>query len=187
MIDNVKELIAQNKYQELKKVIAELNEADIAEILEEVDDDILIKVFRLLPKSIAAETFSELEISNQQLIINSLTTKEAAAIIDEMAADDATDLIEEMPSNVVKKILSQTTVETRKDINHLLHYPLDSAGSIMTVEFLDIKENVTVSKALSTIRRKGANMETLDTCFVLDKGRRLKYVSKIRYDGYAGC
>ncbi len=174
MIDNVKELIEQNKYQELKKVIAELNEADIAEILEEVDDDILIKVFRLLPKNIAAETFAELEIPNQQLIINSLTTKEAAAIIDEMAADDATDLIEEMPSNVVKKILSQTTVETRKDINHLLHYPLASAGSIMTVEFLDIKENVTVSKALSTIRRKGANMETLDTCFVLDKGRRLK-------------
>ncbi len=173
MMDNIKELVDTNEYSKLKKEIIELDEADIAEILEDLDEKSLVKVFRLLPKNIAAETFSELEIDYQQLIINSLTTKEAAIIIDDMAADDATDLIEEMPSNVVKKILAQTTKETRKDINHLLHYPDASAGSIMTVEFLDVKANATVSKAMSDIRRKGKDAETIDFCFVLDRERRL--------------
>ncbi len=173
MIENIKKLIDEGKYNELKKEIIELEEADIAEILEELDQKNIMKIFRLLPKDIAAEVFSELEIEYQQIIINSLTEKEAASIIDEMAADDATDLIDEMPSNVVKRILAKTTAETRKDINHLLQYPDDSAGSIMTVEFLDIKEEFSVSMAIDKIRKEGEDKETLDFCYVLDKERKL--------------
>lgn len=173
MLENIKELIENGKYTILKKEIIELDEADIAEVLEELNEQSLIKVFRLLPKDIAAVVFSKLDIDYQQIIINSLTDKEAANIIDEMAADDAADLIDEMPSNVVKRILAKTTPETRKDINHLLQYPDDSAGSIMTVEFLDIKEDLTVSAAIDVIRRKGQDKETIDFCYVLDKERKL--------------
>lgn len=173
MFDTIKELIEEQKYVQLKKEIIKLDEADIAELLEELNNENLIKVFRLLPKDIAAETFSFLDVDVQQTIINSLTATEAASIIDNMFADDATDLIEEMPSNVVKKILAKTTSETRKDINLLLNYKEDSAGSIMTVEFLDIKSDYTISKAIERIRRIGTDKETLDFCYVLDNKRRL--------------
>lgn len=173
MIEKIKELIKEEKYIQLKQEIIKLEEADIAEILEELDDQNRIKVFRLLPKDIAADTFSFLDIEYQQIIITSLTDKEAANIIDEMYADDATDLIEEMPANVVKRILTNTNSETRKDINQLLNFPEDSAGSIMTVEYLDIKEDITVSQAIEKIRQKGRDKETLDFCFVLDKSRKL--------------
>ncbi len=173
MFDTIKELIEEQKYVQLKKEIIKLDEADIAELLEELNNENLIKIFRLLPKDIAAETFSFLDVDVQQTIINSLTATEAASIIDNMFADDATDLIEEMPSNVVKKILAKTTSETRKDINLLLNYKEDSAGSIMTVEFLDIKSDYTISKAIERIRRIGTDKETLDFCYVLDNKRRL--------------
>lgn len=173
MFDTIKELIEEQKYVQLKKEIIKLDEADIAELLEELNNENLIKIFRLLPKDIAAETFSFLDVDVQQTIINSLTATEAASIIDNMFADDATDLIEEMPSNVVKKILAKTTSETRKDINLLLNYKEDSAGSIMTVEFLDIKSDYTISKAIERIRRIGIDKETLDFCYVLDNKRRL--------------
>lgn len=173
MFDTIKKLIEEQKYVQLKKEIIKLDEADIAELLEELNNENLIKVFRLLPKDIAAETFSFLDVDVQQTIINSLTATEAASIIDNMFADDATDLIEEMPSNVVKKILAKTTSETRKDINLLLNYKEDSAGSIMTVEFLDIKSDYTISKAIERIRRIGTDKETLDFCYVLDNKRRL--------------
>lgn len=173
MLDNIKTLIKEEKYLQIKKEIIEFDEADIAEILEDLDNQDLIKVFRLLPKDIAAETFSFLDIDYQQIIINSLTDKEAANIIDNMYADDATDLIEEMPANVVKRILAKTTPETRKDINQLLHYPEDSAGSIMTVEFLAIKANMLISDAIEKIRKDGIDKETIDFCYVLDPQRKL--------------
>ena len=173
MINNIKELIKDGKYQELKKQLMDLEEADIAEILEEIKDKDTVRIFRLLPKDRAADIFSLLDIDNQQVIIDSLTDKEAANIIDEMAADDAADLIDELPSNVVKRILSNTTSETRKDINHLLKFPDDSAGSIMTVEFLDIKSNITIKEAIEKIREKGQDKETLDFCYVLDAQRKL--------------
>lgn len=173
MFDTIKELIEEQKYVQLKKEIIKLDEADIAELLEGLNNENLIKIFRLLPKDIAAETFSFLDVDVQQTIINSLTATEAASIIDNMFADDATDLIEEMPSNVVKKILAKTTSETRKDINLLLNYKEDSAGSIMTIEFLDIKSDYTISKAIERIRRIGIDKETLDFCYVLDNKRRL--------------
>lgn len=180
MIDKIKELIKEENYVQLKKEIVKLEEADIAEILEELDDQNKVKVFRLLPKDIAAETFSFLDVDYQQIIITSLSDKEAASIIDEMYADDATDLVEEMPANVVKRILANTTSETRKDINQLLNYPEDSAGSIMTVEYLDIKEDITINQAIDKIRKKGHDRETLDFCFVLDRSRKLLGVVSLK-------
>lgn len=173
MIEEIKSLIENKKYSEVKNKIINLEEADIADILCELDTKDLIKIFRLIPKDTAADVFSYLPIENEQDIINSLSDKEAASIIDNMAADDATDLIEEMPSNVVKRLLSKTTKETRRDINLLLNYPEDSAGSIMTVEFIDLKEKNTVKQAIDKIRTQAKDMESIDSCFVLDSQRKL--------------
>lgn len=167
------DLIENKKYSLVKEHLSKLDEADIAEILEEVTDETLIKIFRLLPKDLAASVFSELEVDREQTIINSLTTTEAANIIDNMYSDDATDLMEEMPANVVSRILSKTTVETRKSINTLLMYPQDSAGSIMTVEVVDLKENVSVKQAIAKLKKHEVDMETIDYCFVLDNKRTL--------------
>lgn len=167
------DLIENKKYSLVKEHLSKLDEADIAEILEEVTDETLIKIFRLLPKDLAASVFSELEVDREQTIINSLTTTEAANIIDNMYSDDATDLMEEMPANVVSRILSKTTVETRKSINTLLMYPQDSAGSIMTVEVVDLKENVSVKQSIAKLKKHEVDMETIDYCFVLDNKRTL--------------
>ena len=173
MIDEIKELIEEKKYQEVKNKIIDLEEADIAEILCELETKDLIKIFRLIPKDTAALVFSYLPIENEQDIINSLSTTDAASIIDNMAADDAADLMEEMPANVVKRLLSKTTNETRRDINLLLNYPEDSAGSIMTVEFIDLKESNTVKQAIEKIKKNAKDIESIDTCFVLDSKRKL--------------
>ena len=174
MKKQIENLIKNKKYSEFKEEIIKLEEADIAEILENLEsEDHLITFFSLLPKSIAAETFSFLGIHYQQTIIASLTDKEAATIIDDMYADDATDLMEEMPANVIQKILENTTPETRRDINLLLKYPEDSAGSIMTVEFMDIKDFVTVKEAIKRIKREAIDKETIDFCYVIDKKREL--------------
>lgn len=180
MIEEIKKLVADKQYHIVKEKLIELDEADIAEILEELDTQNLVKIFRLLPKDIAAEVFSYLPIENEQDIITYLSDKEAASIIDNMYADDAADLMEEMPSNVVKRLLSKTTPETRKDINQLLKYPEDSAGSIMTVEFIDLKENNTVKEAINKIKKEVNDKETIDTCFVVDKGRHLLGVVTLR-------
>lgn len=173
MNKKILDLIEEKNYTVLKDELNAMNEADIAEILEEVDDQNLIKIFRLLSKDIAASVFAELDIDKEQLIINSLTLKEAAIIVDNMYADDAADLMEELPANVVKRILMQTTAETRKDINTLLMYPEDSAGSIMTVEIADLKENDTVKSAISKIKKFSIESETIDYCYVLDNKRTL--------------
>ena len=173
MIKNIEKLIIDKNYSQLKLELIKLNEADIAEILEKLEDEDLVKIFRLLPKDLAALVFSYLSIENQQIIIKALSDKEAASIIDNMYADDAADLIDEMPSNVVKKLLSNTTKETRRDINFLLKYEDDSAGSIMTVEFIDFKENYTVKKALDIIKKEAIESENIDICYVLDNTRKL--------------
>ena len=157
----------------------DLEEADVAEILEEIKDKDTVKIFRLLPKDRAADVFSLLDIDNQQVIIDSLTDKEAAYIVDEMAADDAADLIDELPSNVVKRILSNTTPETRKDINHLLKFPDDSAGSIMTVEFLDIKSNITIKEAIDKIQNQDASGDMLSA--LRNLGRKLDNIEANNY------
>ena len=180
MIEEIKKLVNDKQYHLVKEKLIELEEADIAEILEELDTQNLIKIFRLLPKDIAAEVFSYLPIENEQDIITYLSDKEVASIIDNMYADDAADLMEEMPSNIVKRLLSKTTPETRKDINQLLKYPEDSAGSIMTVEFIELKETDTVKQAIDKIKKEVSDKETIDTCFVVDKGRHLLGIVNLR-------
>lgn len=174
MLDRINELIENKDYKKLKKELIELNVADIAEIIEDIEDETeQVRVFRLLPKSMAADIFANISIDVQQEIITSLSTKEAGSIIDNLDADDAVDLIEEMPASIVTKLLANTTAETRKDINYLLKYPENSAGSIMNIDFLDLKEDYTVSEAIDRIRKEGKEKETINVCFILDKSRKL--------------
>lgn len=173
MLEKIQELIDDKKYQKIREMLIEMNEHDIAEILEELPKKEVVKLFRLLPKDIAADVFSYLETDTQADVITSLSDAEAVDIINEMAADDATDLIDEMPANVVGKLLSKVDKETRRDINQLLKYPENSAGSVMTVEYLDFKEYNTIKDALKKIRQEYDEMETINTCFVTDKSRKL--------------
>lgn len=174
MLEKINELIEKEDYKNLKIEITNLNEVDIAEIIEDIDDkNEQVKVFRLLPKDIAADAFSNLPIDIQQELITSLSMKEAGSIIDNLYADDAADLIDEMPANIVTKLLANTTPETRKDINYLLKYPENSAGSIMNIDFVDLKADITLEEAISKLRKEGKEKESIDTCFVLDKNRQL--------------
>ncbi len=173
MIENIKNLIEDKKYSEVKKQLEKMNDHDIAEVFEELPINDTIKLFRLLPKDLAADVFSNIDTEIQAQIITKLSDKEAVSIIDEMYADDAADLIDEMPSNVVKKILLQVSKETRTSINQLLKYPDNSAGSIMTVEYVDLKEYNTIKDAVKKIKDEYDEKETLDICYVTDKSRKL--------------
>lgn len=175
------ELLESKQYTVLRQRLSEMNEADIAAILEELEEKDMLKIFRILPKDMAADVFSYMEFDNQQYIITSLSEKDAAGIIDNLMADDATDLLEEMPANIVKRLLAAASPETRRDINHLLRYPEDSAGSIMTVEFVDLKENLTVEQAIQRIRNVGVDSETINICYVLDSRRTLLGTVALRY------
>ncbi len=180
-IEELEELLETKQYTTLRQYLSELNEADIAAVMDELPKGELFKVFRILPKDLATDVFSYLDVDNQQLIITSLSDKEAGSIIDNLMADDAADLLEEMPANVVKKLLANASSETRRDINHLLLYPEDSAGSIMTVEYVDLKENLTVSQAIERIRKVGVDSETINICYVLDNRRKLVGTVALRY------
>ncbi len=179
--EELNELIETKQYTRLRQELADMNDADIAAFLEQMDDEKMLKIFRILPKSMAADVFSYLEFENQSSIITSLSEKDAANIIDNLMADDATDLIEEMPANVVKKLLANASPETRRDINHLLRYPEDSAGSVMTVEYVDLNEDLTVKQAIDRIRSIGIDSETINICYVLDSTRKLKGTVALRY------
>ncbi|MDY5541380.1 MAG: magnesium transporter [Lachnospiraceae bacterium] len=172
-MERIKELIETKQYRLLREELSEMNEADIAAIMEELSGEDMLTVFRFLPKDMAAEVFSYLPIEHQQGIVAELSDKEAANIIDNLMADDAVDFLEEMPANVVKRLLANASPDTRRDINQLLRYPEDSAGSIMTVEYVDLKETLTVEQAIRRIRRTGVDRETIDICYVLDGKRRL--------------
>ena len=174
-------LLESKQYTKLRQTAAEMQAADIAAIMDDLEDEDSLKIFRILPKSMAADVFADLEIDDQQYIISSLSDKEASNIIDNLMADDATDLLEEMPANVVKKILANARPDTRADINHLLRYPEDSAGSIMTVEYVDLKEDMTVADAINRIRDIGLDSETVNICYVLDKERVLVGTVALRY------
>lgn len=175
------ELLDTKQYTKLRQYLAELNPADIAALMEEMDEASTLKTFRILPKDAAADAFSYLDVEDQQFILNSLSEREAAGIIDNLMADDMVDMLEEMPANVVKGILAIASPETRRDINHLLRYPEDSAGSIMTVEFVDLKETLTVDEAIAKIRKVGLDSETINICYVLDEQRRLVGTVALRY------
>ncbi len=180
MIKRLQELIEQKAYAEFRKEVLELNEADVASVVTELNEAEQLKIFRILPKNIAADVFSYLPIETQQDILVSLTDKEASGIIENLYADDAADLLEEMPANVVHRLLALTSPETRRDINQLLQYPEDSAGSIMTVEYIDLKEETTVAQAIEKIRTTGIDKETINNCFVLDRARHLIGIVTLR-------
>lgn len=177
----LKEFLDQKQYVKLREWIRNVNVADIAAMMEELDEEIQLKMFRILPKDMAADIFSYLPIEVEQQIITSISDREAGKIIDNLMADDATDLLEEMPANIVKRLLANASQETRRDINHLLRYPEDSAGSIMTVEFMDLKEGQTVQQAIDRIKKAAFDSETINICYVLDYQRRLKGTVALRY------
>ena len=180
-MEEILELLNAGQYTKLRQLIVELNVADIAAYMEEMEKDEMLKLFRILPKNMAADVFSYLELDTEQYIIISLSDRDAAHIIDNLMADDATDLLEEMPSNVVKRLLANASAETRRDINHLLRYPDSSAGSIMTVEYVDLKETLTVEEAIARIRKVGVDSETINVCYVLDQRRTLVGTVALRY------
>ncbi len=179
-LETFRNLIKEKKYSVLRGKAQDMNESDLAYIMDNMEDEDMLTMFRLFPKGLAADVFSQLSMESQQYIITSLSESEAGSIIDNLFADDATDLLEEMPANVVKKILSNAKPETRQDINHLLQYADDSAGSVMTTEFMDLKENMTVNEALERIRTKGIDSETVNTCYVLNPKRLLMGTVSLR-------
>ena len=180
-LTEVRELLENKQYTRLRQRLSEMNEADIAVIMEDLEEKDMLKTFRILPKDMAADVFSYMDVDNQHYIITSLSEKDAAGIIDNLMADDATDLLEEMPANIVKKLLASASPETRRDINHLLRYPEYSAGSIMTVEYVDLKESLTVEQAIARIRNVGVDSETINICYVLDSRRTLLGTVALRY------
>ena len=173
MENEILELIEEKKYTKLRSMLSEMNPADIAQILEEAPKKELPVIFRILHKESAAEVFSYLESDMQQVLIEAFSDAELREVLDELFMDDAVDIIDEMPASVAKRILKQTDAETRKMINKLLAYPDDSAGSIMTTEYIDLKKNMTVSDAFERIRKIGTDTETIYTCYVTDRSRRL--------------
>lgn len=174
------EMLERRDLHALRAALLEENEVDIAEFLEGLPQDKIVVVFRTLPKELAAEVFSNLEADTQQVIIQSATDQEVSAIVEELYVDDAVDMLEELPANVVKRVLKAARPDTRKLINQFLNYPDNSVGSIMTAEFTDLKQSMTVAQAIAHIRRTGDNSESVYTCYVTDAGRRLEGVLTIK-------
>ena len=175
----VLELIEQKKYLKLKQVLSEMNEVDIAEILNPLDAHTTLLIFRMLPKDLAVEVFAYFSTEQQKDIINAITDKELKHILDELFFDDMIDLIEEMPANVVNKILSNCK-EERQLINQFLKYPPNSAGSLMTIEYVDLRKDMTIGESLAHIKETGLNKETIYTCYVIDGNRTLEGILSLR-------
>ena len=173
MQEEIFELIEGKKYARLRELLSDMNPADIAQILEEIPEKELPVIFRILPKELAAEVFVEMDSEMQQLLIEVFSDRELREVMDELFMDDTVDIIDEMPATVAKRILRQTDANTRKMINQLLAYPDDSAGSIMTTEYVDLKKTMTVDEAFDHIRAVGLDTETIYTCYVIDAGRHL--------------
>ncbi|MGN0493672.1 MAG: magnesium transporter [Acutalibacteraceae bacterium] len=173
MQEEIFELIEGKKYARLRELLSDMNPADIAQILEEIPEKELPVIFRILPKELAAEVFVEMDSEMQQLLIEAFSDRELREVMDELFMDDTVDIIDEMPATVAKRILRQTDANTRKMINQLLAYPDDSAGSIMTTEYVDLKKTMTVDEAFDRIREVGLDTETIYTCYVIDAGRHL--------------
>ncbi|HID0766796.1 TPA: magnesium transporter [Clostridium botulinum] len=180
-MERILELINGKKYSEAREELLKLNSVDIATLLEEVDNKKnMLVLFRLLPKDIEIDVFSYMSNDMQQYIIQSITHEEMTTIIDQLYFDDVIDLLEEMPANIVKKILLNTDEKKRKLINQFLKYEEDSAGSIMTIEFVDLKKEMTVEQAIERIRKIGVDKQTINTCYVIDKNRKLEGITSIR-------
>ena len=179
-MEHLLELAEEKKYRLLKEELVELNEVDIASFIEELDSERTVIVFRMLPKALATEVFAELPVDKQSHIINSITDKELSEIVDELYVDDAVDLVEELPATVVRRVLQNTKPETRKLINQFLNYPENSAGSIMTAEYIGLKKNMTVEQCFAYIRHHAVDSETIYTCYVMDEKRMLDGVITVK-------
>ncbi len=180
IVEELTNLIENKKISKLHKFLENINSPDFPSILENIDEEKVIIVYRLLSKEKAAEVFVELEHDSQEKLISYLTDSEIKNVMNELYMDDAVDLIEEMPSNVVKRILANTKPQNRKIINELLKYPDETAGTLMTTEFIDLKENMTVDQAFEVIKKKGLKKETVYNCYVLSIDRKLLGVVDIK-------
>ncbi|MGM9522772.1 MAG: magnesium transporter [Oscillospiraceae bacterium] len=169
----IEALIEGKKYSTLRDIFITMQPADIAILFAALDNDKLPLLFRLLPKELAAETFVEMDSDEQELLIRGFSDAELKEVVDELYVDDAVDIVEEMPANVVKRILQQADPDTRKMINEVLNYPEDSAGSIMTVEYVSLRPDMTAEDAIKRIRRTGVDKETIYTCYITDNNRKL--------------
>ena len=170
--NTLSQLLELKKYHSLRDILSTMNPADVAAVFDDMAESQLPLLFRLLPKELAAETFVEMEPEAQELLIRGFSDSELKEVIDELYVDDAVDIVEEMPANVVQRILAQAEPEMRKQINEILRYPEDSAGSIMTTEYVSLRPNMTVEEAILRIRRTGIDKETIYTCYVTH-GRKL--------------
>ena len=180
MIEKIIELLSQNNYKELKALLRESNEADVAECLNELEKEDLAIVFRLLNKDEAADIFARMDDGSQEMLVELMSDSELASIISKLYVDDAADLIEDLPANLVTKVLKNTSATKRKTINEILKYPEDSAGSIMTTEYVDLHKNDTVKDAFDRIRKIGLKKETVYTCYVIDSDRHLLGVTTVK-------
>lgn len=181
MAEYLDKLHSERNIRELKNFLNDINPADIAQLLEQIEDERKrVFLFRMLTKENAAETFVEFDGDTQENLISAFSDSELKEVIDELYIDDAADIVEEMPASVVKRILKNTDSETRAAINSILKYPEDSAGSIMTTEFVDLKRNMTVEDAFKRIRRTGVDKETIYTCYVTDESRHLLGVTTVK-------
>lgn len=180
LVDSIEAHYKERELSQIKLILSELNPADIAEILEDFPNNQRILFFRLLSKEDAAEVFVEFDGDTQEALIHAFSDTELREVLDELYLDDAVDVIEEMPATLVKRILKNTDSETRKSLNALLKYPEDSAGSIMTPEYVDLKKGMTVEDAFKRIRRTGVDKETIYTCYVTDDSRHLLGVTTVK-------
>ena len=174
------QLVEEKKFRKLRGILEEMNEVDIAEFIQDMELDKVVLVFRLLPKELGAEVFACLEIEMQEYIINSMSDYELQKIIEELYIDDAVDMLEELPATVVRRVLANAKPDTRALINQFLQYPDDSAGSIMTAEYIALKKHMTVEQSFAYIRRNAVDKETIYTCFVLDEKRHLEGVVSVK-------
>lgn len=173
----LKTLLENRKYASIKDILTTMNPADIAGIFDELDEQQLPMLFRLLPKDLGADTFVEMDPDNQELLIQSFSDTELKAVLNELYVDDAVDLVEEMPANVVRRILAQAAPSMRRDINQILRYPEDSAGSVMTTEYVWLRTRMTVGEAIKHIRETGVDKETIYTCYVTENRKLMGLVS----------
>ena len=173
-------LIKSGQTRKARDLLLESNVVDIAEFFDTLEGSDLIVLFRILPKDVAADVFSYMDIDGQKYLVEKMSDEEIAGILKELYMDDAVDFIEELPANVVTKVLNNTTPERRNMINRLLSYPEDSAGSIMTTEYVDLKQNLTVSEAIKRIKKIGFDRETINTLYVINENRKLEGILEIR-------
>ena len=166
LLEEIEEMTRRKQYKALRDILVELEPADIADLFDDLPEEMLPLLFRLLPKEPAAELFVELEPDVQEMLIRGFSNTELKEVLDELYVDDAVDIVEEMPANVVRRILSQADPDMRKDINEILRYPENSAGSIMTTEYVSLRPGMTVEEAILRIRRTGVDKETIYTCYV---------------------